>query len=45
MTIGHPGKLPVLLAYWGSWLVAGFSAAVLLTAWPRRRYSEAALRS
>jgi hypothetical protein len=44
-TVGRPRKLPGLLDYWGSWLVAGFSATVLLAAWLRKRYGEAASRS
>jgi hypothetical protein len=40
---GHsPGRFPGLLDYWATWFVGALSTIVLLGAWLRKRYKEAA---
>jgi hypothetical protein len=38
----RPGRFPGLLDYWATWFVGAFSTVVLLSAWLRKRYREAA---
>jgi hypothetical protein len=39
---GYPGRFPGLLDYWATWAVGALSTVVLLGAWLRKRYKDAA---